>query len=722
MLTDYFTVDAALLRELGERLVGQPHVALVELIKNGYDADASHVDVSYGDDTITVLDDGHGLTAKDFHDYWLRIGSTHKEMQRYSRRLGRSLTGQKGVGRLAVQFLGRTLDLTTVASEDGTGLRAIINWDEALKQRDLTRVSVHYETIPTAGLAFANGSDHGVRLTIGKVKKTVFDDLAPHKLAARLWALQPPAGVSRAERAFTVRVLDAHGRPTTSFDDAMQAHLSQWHAVIRGTLRAAIPGGQSRWQFVVEFEDTQRFQYSADIESSWIHEADFEVRVFSPHGRLKAGIRVGEFRDYLKDYGGVRIFDAGFQLPFYGETENDWLGVELDHSHRLADSRYLPESLQVARGMTFLPTTSRLLGIVEVDTGSEAKWIADHQVHKGVSNEPPLSIAITRDRLIQNRAYFQLRDGVRAAIDYYAMREASRELTKKSIEAARAPISSARDAVVAMQARIEAVRQRLPAGAAKEIQDGLSDILEATRRADEARQAEAAVLGTLATAGLLTLAQQHELGKHLVLLEEIISSARAETATVSSVGWIDQLEAWRTRVYRTHRLFSAYLEPGNRTERRRLPVRATLVEIVEAVAPLMRGIPVDLNQLSAGPLLPAASLAEWTAIFQNVLLNAANSIVLSGERGGIRLSYIEARRQRFLRVEDAGVGIDVEQADRYFRPFERAQPAPATDSALGGSGLGLTIVRIVGDRIGCRSSFVQPSAGYSAAFQLAWDE
>ena len=45
-----FEADSALLRELGERLVGQPHIALAELIKNAYDADATECVVSITND------------------------------------------------------------------------------------------------------------------------------------------------------------------------------------------------------------------------------------------------------------------------------------------------------------------------------------------------------------------------------------------------------------------------------------------------------------------------------------------------------------------------------------------------------------------------------------------------------------------------------------------------------------------------------------------------
>ena len=62
MQSTTFTVDAALLRELGERLIGRPYIALAELVKNSYDADATDCRIEFGDDSITVSDNGHGMS------------------------------------------------------------------------------------------------------------------------------------------------------------------------------------------------------------------------------------------------------------------------------------------------------------------------------------------------------------------------------------------------------------------------------------------------------------------------------------------------------------------------------------------------------------------------------------------------------------------------------------------------------------------------------------
>ena len=61
-----FTVDAALIQELGERLIGQPQIALAELVKNSFDADASTCRIIFSEDKIEINDDGHGMSFQEF--------------------------------------------------------------------------------------------------------------------------------------------------------------------------------------------------------------------------------------------------------------------------------------------------------------------------------------------------------------------------------------------------------------------------------------------------------------------------------------------------------------------------------------------------------------------------------------------------------------------------------------------------------------------------------
>ena len=130
-----FTIDAELLRELGERLVGKPHIALAELIKNSYDADATQVTIKFlpHKDCIEIVDNGRGMNFDEFKNFWMRIGTTHKKEKR-SRDLGRFMTGSKGVGRLAVQFLANKLEIRTVpADKNSPGLEAYIDWKKSYR-------------------------------------------------------------------------------------------------------------------------------------------------------------------------------------------------------------------------------------------------------------------------------------------------------------------------------------------------------------------------------------------------------------------------------------------------------------------------------------------------------------------------------------------------------------------------------------------------------------
>jgi signal transduction histidine kinase len=80
--------------------------------------------------------------------------------------------------------------------------------------------------------------------------------------------------------------------------------------------------------------------------------------------------------------------------------------------------------------------------------------------------------------------------------------------------------------------------------------------------------------------------------------------------------------------------------------------------------------------------------------------------------------------QAWLRFQDTGVGVDVSSSERLFEPFVRSLPASKERAALGlgGSGLGLTIVRMITGELGCDVAFVEPDRSHSAAVRLSWKE
>src|ERR687890_2363834 len=114
-----FTVDARAILTLGRESIKDHTTALVELVKNSYDADADKVEVEIyvgvPQPYIRVADNGGGMTERQVENNWLRIGYSEKKTQRVSK-LKRRKTGEKGIGRLSADRLGSLLELRTKAA------------------------------------------------------------------------------------------------------------------------------------------------------------------------------------------------------------------------------------------------------------------------------------------------------------------------------------------------------------------------------------------------------------------------------------------------------------------------------------------------------------------------------------------------------------------------------------------------------------------------------
>jgi len=117
---------ARLLTMLGDQLIKNELIALVELIKNSYDADASWVKVSFIDfgpdyeltptSKIRIEDDGCGMNADILRKHWLNPATPDKLKRKKDNpktQKGRILQGEKGIGRFAIFKLGKKITITT---------------------------------------------------------------------------------------------------------------------------------------------------------------------------------------------------------------------------------------------------------------------------------------------------------------------------------------------------------------------------------------------------------------------------------------------------------------------------------------------------------------------------------------------------------------------------------------------------------------------------------
>ena len=201
-----FSFHARALAALGRDLVTDDIVAIMELVKNAYDALATRVDVriQYGngieaDDYIEIVDDGHGMDYLTIRDVWFTIGTPFRQKISTPTSSARSrvATGEKGLGRLSAARLGREIRLTT-KTEGGPVFCFSLNWDELLQGKDVSGTEFEVTELPPAAFE----KPHGTRVRIGGLRSQ-WDDCKIEDLRESLGRLMSPFAVVKD---FTLRL------------------------------------------------------------------------------------------------------------------------------------------------------------------------------------------------------------------------------------------------------------------------------------------------------------------------------------------------------------------------------------------------------------------------------------------------------------------------------------------------------------------------------------
>ncbi len=131
---------ARLLTMLGEQLIKNERIALIELIKNAYDADASWVKVSFigfddnytmtNESKIIIEDDGEGMSYHIIEKHWLNPATPEKKLRKQLKDTtdsGRVIQGEKGIGRFAILKLGRKVEVVTRAKDESA--EQVVDYD-----------------------------------------------------------------------------------------------------------------------------------------------------------------------------------------------------------------------------------------------------------------------------------------------------------------------------------------------------------------------------------------------------------------------------------------------------------------------------------------------------------------------------------------------------------------------------------------------------------------
>ena len=116
-----FKVSSGLKNIIGRDLIINDTVAIFELVKNAFDADAKKVQLYFDKDRIIIIDDGHGMTHDDLVNKWLFVAYSEKKKENQINQsdyrhsvTNKTFAGSKGVGRFSCDRLRTRLPLPTI--------------------------------------------------------------------------------------------------------------------------------------------------------------------------------------------------------------------------------------------------------------------------------------------------------------------------------------------------------------------------------------------------------------------------------------------------------------------------------------------------------------------------------------------------------------------------------------------------------------------------------
>ena len=133
--TLHFKVSSGLKNIIGRELINDKYIAIFELVKNSYDAGAHKVAIVFENirsqnATITIKDDGSGMSKDDIINKWLFVAYSEKKNPSYRDNIKRSVAGAKGVGRFSCDRLGKSVRIETKKSTEEIRHVVSIEWSD----------------------------------------------------------------------------------------------------------------------------------------------------------------------------------------------------------------------------------------------------------------------------------------------------------------------------------------------------------------------------------------------------------------------------------------------------------------------------------------------------------------------------------------------------------------------------------------------------------------
>jgi len=652
-----FRFAPSILERLGEELVPNLDQAIIELIRNSYDADASECTVEIKIDlinggTIVISDNGSGMTYDQINNNWLVLGGSSKESTKLTRK-GRRTVGDKGLGRLAALRAGSSVEMITrhysVKSDEAYSIT--IEWS----QYDDVKV-VEEVALP---IKENSRGEHGTTTTLKGIKRTLGRS-ETDRLGRSIVLLTSPF---HGESDFKVNLIapdypELEARVRNGYlDDAEYV------------LKADLLADGSGYAEVLDFKGDILYSATSD---EWPTKASklpltynappakFELYsfVFNKNAFSGRGSTITEVKDWLKVVGGVHFYHRQFRVPPYGDAGHDWLDMNLSR----------------ARSPEERPSTNTSVGRVIVD-------------------DPDGVLRQKTDRFgfIESEEFFEIRRFAKDALEWLARRrlrdaEARRDLQKMASKAAPA------------QARAEllnTISQALPTPEKEKAIKALDKLEQNFQRELRSTREDLVLYRSLATAGTTAAVFAHEIGKPIRSIAGSEKSIRRRVKQYCSdeivVKFESPLDLIVTASERLTRFASMQIDFLKREKRRHGAVNVN--KVIRTLHGLWKPILEDAKiEIELAPYkTDDAVIYGAEALVETIITNCLTNSVSAFERVGartkdrkIKISVSVEGNTVAIEVEDNGPGINMDVEEIWL---------PGKTTRQEGTGFGLTIVK-----------------------------
>lgn len=352
-----FKPRARLLLQLGEQLIKNEKIAMLELVKNAYDADSSKVDIimenidNKDKACMVIEDDGVGMDFSIITNEWMEPGSDFKkklyESGTRTSKYGRLPLGEKGIGRFAAHKLGDKIELIT-RKANNPEIVVKFKWESFSKEeyRYLDDVPI---TIEEREPVVFKGKQHGTQITISKLRKD-WKRGEIRELHRALNSLCSPFDKPESFHVnFFVLGKEEWLEDLFTWEDAQAAALWKFRCKLSGSKITEFKYEFTPWKTMDKLsklkltdsnpEIKKKLQEILDpderkvkpINISELGDIVFEGLIFDSDTRiLKYGLQdIRGLKNYLKENSGIRIYRDGIRVYDYGEKGTDWLNLDL---------------------------------------------------------------------------------------------------------------------------------------------------------------------------------------------------------------------------------------------------------------------------------------------------------------------------------------------------------------------------------------------------------